>query len=139
MSPNDAKACILHLHGLYPKASTHWAAPRQQAFRDQLGPLHISVEQFRAAASDVAMTCKATWCPPEAEILRKLRGLAENNATARRVEQTKRLSGPQPGDRLHSEWAADFRANPGLRENLNPAAVRLLMRGKPLDSVTRSG
>lgn len=127
MTPSDTAACILHLHKLYPQASTKWAAERQKAFRDHIAPLPVTVEQFRAAANDVAMATKGGWCPPESEILKKLRGVADSVNTTRRVESTRAVARQiDPNDRTFGELAAEYAASPALQENLEPAGLRML-------------
>ncbi len=136
MNPTDTRDAMAHLHKLYPKAATAWAEARQIAFRDQLSKLAIGFDQFRACANDVAMTTKAAWCPPEAELVKRLRGLVVERGIKRQTETAK---GPQIGPDDHSKafWDAEYRADPYLRVSLNPAAQRLLMRGRGMQGVTK--
>ncbi len=127
MNDTEARGSIMHLHALYPKAAEHWSVVRQQAFRDQIAPLPITVEQFRAAANAVAMANKPSWCPPESAILTKLRGLAESVNTTRRVEATRSVARQiDPNDRTFDELTREYIANPELQDNLEPAGLRML-------------
>jgi len=127
VNDSDAKSCLLYLHELYPKAAKEWAAARQQAFRDQIRPLPISVEQFRACANAVAMSNKPSWCPPENEILKKLRGVTDSVNTSRRADATRAISRQRgPDDRTFGELTTEYINNPALQENLTPAGLRML-------------
>lgn len=125
MTEYDARSCLLHVHALYPKASDHWSPVRQLAFRDQITPLPITVEQFRAVASAVAMANKPSWCPPESAILSKLRGVAESVNTSRRVVATRDVAHQHgPDDKTAQEWTAEYMARPEWQEELNPQQLR---------------
>lgn len=125
MNDSDAKSCLLYLHELYPKAAKEWAVARQQAFRDQIRPLPISVEQFRACANAVAMANKPSWCPPENEILKKLRGVTDSVNTARRADATREISRQRgPDDKTAQEWTELYLARTDLQEHLNLRQLR---------------
>lgn len=123
MTPNDTRDAMAYVHKLYPKAATAWAEARQIAFRDQLARISIDYDQFRACAGDVAMNAKASWCPPEAELLKRLKGLVVDRGIRRAVEAPKApVVGPD--DLLLTDWIAADVANPRGQSRLSPTQLK---------------
>lgn len=75
MTPMSIAEALSFLLTLYPSAGEKWPVPIREAFAENLRPLDITIEQFRAVAKDVRVNGKNTWCPPEGELLKRLRGI----------------------------------------------------------------
>ena len=90
MTPSEIDRAMEYVRKMYPRAvivhtrpdhttweEHRWPEERQAALRDRLAGLRIEFAQFMAVVDEIAMTGKNSWCPPEGEILRRLRGLGE--------------------------------------------------------------
>jgi hypothetical protein len=123
MTKYEAAAVMSHLWALYPRSNERWPKARQDAFLNQLSPMHITVEQVKAVCDDVAMKAKSTWCPPEGEIIKRLRGLSETRNQDARVQATKPAP-RDPNDKTITEWTRWFLADPRRQDHLDEQQLR---------------
>lgn len=89
MRTHEIDTAMDYIKKVYPRAVVvrkgvtehRWPEERQKAMRDQLRSIDVEFAQFAAVVNDIAMRSKNSWCPPEAEILKRLRGLSDPRVT----------------------------------------------------------
>ena len=71
------------------------------------------------------MANKPSWCPPENEILKKLRRVTDSVNTARRADAPREISRQRgPDDKTAQEWTELYLARTDLQEHLNLRQLR---------------